>query len=259
MLAMLSHPMLSHPAFDAFDAMMTDAVRISALPGCRIDATSPQLQEHDTRYTLNVVAPGVSASDLVVECIDGRLTVKGETRNTHFVCTVAMPRDADADAATATCAQGLLTVELPKKAEAEPARIAVSTDAEMAEEVEQGDAASTRPYQLTLVAAGLAASDVEVVAEERGVLRVKGETARTGAKLARSFQLPRDADAQRATATHVDGILTITVPKKSAAAKRLLLPVGVPSSAADAPAAVKEAEDAMQAEDETEEESAVMV
>jgi len=248
MLSMLSHPMLSH-----FDAAMADAVRLS-LPGCRLEASSPQLQDHETHYAVAVATPGIAPSDLAIAAIDGKLTIKGETRGTyqtHFVnFTVALPRDAVPDAATATCVDGLLTIELPKKAEAEPARIPVATDAEMEDaDADDADDSGKRPYKLTLVAAGLAASDVEVVAEERGVLWVKGETARTGAKLARSFQLPRDADAQRATANHVDGILTITVPKKSSAvATRLLLAVNVPSASAEAPAAA--AKDEAKQEDE---------
>merc|ERR1719502_2322088 len=125
-------------------------------------------------------------------------------------------------------------IELPKKAES-AVHILVSSTAEM--EVEEEHEAATdvpRPYKVTLVAAGLAASDMEVVAEQCGVLRVKGETARTGASIARSFQLPRDADAQRATASHVDGILTLTVPKKSEQVKRALkVSVGHATAVAD--------------------------
>lgn len=50
------------------------------------------------------------------------------------------------------------------------------------------------------------------------MLKVSGETKRTGSRLAkRSFRLPRDADVANARAMHVDGILTVTIPKKPAA------------------------------------------
>merc|ERR1719152_731491 len=124
------------------------------MPGLmRLDNAQPRLEERDNTYALHMAAPGVSASDLSVEARDGRLMVKGETRgasHTHFVnYSVALPRDADADAATATCIDGLLTVELPKRAKAEPVRIAVSTDAEMEDEEDEGEAESDapRPYK----------------------------------------------------------------------------------------------------------------
>merc|ERR1712146_39757 len=70
------------------------------------------------------------------------------------------------------------------------------------------------PYKLTVVAAGVAASDLTWAAED-GTLKICGETKRTGARFAgRSFRLPEDADATKARASHVDGILTVTVPKK---------------------------------------------
>lgn len=111
---------------------------------------------------------------------------------------------------------------LPKKAPAEvvPTRVAVSTDAVMSDDDSDDDEAS-RPYTLTVVAAGIAAADVEVLAKP-GLLKVEGATARTGAKVSKCFRLPRDADVARATAIHVDGILTVTVPKQPApVAKRV--------------------------------------
>merc|ERR1719408_222462 len=128
---------------------------------------------------MTVSAPGVAAEDLTIEAADGRLTIRGETSttaHTHFVnYSVALPPDADADSVSAASADGLLTLTVPKKAKAAPKRIAVSAAAEEDEEKEEAEEASDRPYKLTVVAAGLAASDVEVVAEDGGVLTVKGE------------------------------------------------------------------------------------
>jgi len=214
MLSMLS-PVST---FDLMDAVMADAMRIplNSLPGCRIDTSPPRLEDKGTHYALALSAPGVAPSDLMIEANDDVLTIKGETvltGFTHFVNhTITTPSDADADAATASSTDGLLVVTLPKKAAAAPKRIEVSSDAEETPETDAADAA-TRPYKITLVAAGLAAADVEVSVEKPGVLKVQGETKRTGAKISRCFRLPRDADACGASARHVDGILTVTVPK----------------------------------------------
>merc|ERR1719465_335685 len=45
---------------------------------------------------------------------------------------------------------------------------------------------------------------------------------RTGAHLKRKFRMPRDADTPGASACSVDGILTISVPKRPKAAPRVL-------------------------------------
>lgn len=97
-----------------------------------------------------------------------------------------------------------------------------------------------RPYTLTLVAPGLAPTDLDITIDDSNVLKVDGENARTGASIERSVRLPRDADGAGARASHVDGILTLTVPKKLAESK--LITVNVPSPATMA--IDKEAQDA---------------
>merc|ERR1712070_828627 len=101
---------------------------------------------------------------------------------------------------------------------------------------------------VTLVAAGLAASDLIVSASAAGVLKVEGETKRTGSKIARSFKLPRDADASLATACHVDGILTLKVPKKAEAAKQIAFSSLVEKKVASSATTNDGADDDMDAE-----------
>jgi len=221
--------MLFMPAtpFHLLDAAMADRMRFRRLtPDCRIDASKPRLEDKDTHYALSVSAPGVAAHDLEIEAVDERLSIKGETvtaTHTHFLnYTVALPADADADSASAISADGLLVVTLPKKVVASPTRVVVSADAE-ASDKETADTDNERPYKLTMVATGIAAADLDVSFEAHGVLKVSGETKRTGAKIARSFKLPRDADASRAAASHVDGILTIVVPKTIIEPKRIAI------------------------------------
>lgn len=217
MLSMLS-PM-PRPVLHAFiDAAMTDTIRRRKRTGCHLDRTPSSMLDNDTHYALTLEVPGVSHQDVVIEVKDSRLTIKGETRTTkltHFRvnCSVMLPTDADADKATATCVDGILNVQVPKKTDAAPSSITVSSDAETSDD--EASAGDARPhYKITLVAAGLAASDVEATIDSCGALMISGETKRTGVKMARCFQLPRDADGENATASHVDGILTVTVPKR---------------------------------------------
>jgi len=215
--------MLSMAPCSPLDLLLAhDAMQINALPGCRLTTEQPTLTAHDDHYTLALRAPGVAPCDLTIEVNDGKLVVKGEThkaRHTHFVnYAVALPTDADSDSATATSADGLLTVTVPKRAPAAPVSIAVSADADMADADEDDEEAEDkpRPYTLTIAAAGLAPTDVSIALNADGLLEVTGETARTGAKLSRRFRLPRDADVSTATASHIDGLLCIVLPKKAA-------------------------------------------
>merc|ERR1719502_1287876 len=198
-------------------------------PSCRLSTSAPVVTEApDGKYSVSISAPGVSTHDLEVDVIEGRLTVRGSTStaaHTHFVnYEVALPADADAEEAVAEGADGIVTITVPKKA-TEATRIEESTDGESAEDGEATEKPA-RPYKLTVVAAGIAAADLDVRAE-RGVLTVRGETKRTGARIARCFKLPRDADANGATAVHRDGVLTLSVPKTAAAEPRRLV-VGAP-------------------------------
>ena len=55
------------------------------------------------------------------------------------------------------------------------------------------------------------------ILDEEGVIKVDGETAKTGARVHKNVRLPRDADHRAASASHVDGLFTVAVPKKAAA------------------------------------------
>merc|ERR1719231_425425 len=94
-------------------------------------------------------------------------------------------------------------------------------DAETEDETDESDVETPR-YELTLPAPGVSACDLLVVADDQ-VLKVSGETRRTGASVLKSARMPRDADPTGATATHVDGVLTVSIPKKPVAEPRTLI------------------------------------
>lgn len=190
-------------------------------PGIRISTDQPVVTKNGTEYTIAIASPGVSPADLNVEALDGpRLRVHGETNtdeHKHFIdYTINLPKDADVDAAVAESADGMTTVSVPKKVPAPPISVPVCSD------VTDDEADGEAPRKLTIVAAGIAAADLTVTIEEGSVLKVRGESKRTGATLARFFRPPADADAHKARAHAVDGILTVVLPKRAPAeAKRV--------------------------------------
>lgn len=216
------------------DALLAPCAFDLAAPGCRFSTAQPLIQAADDKYTVTITAPGVAASDIEVEFGDGRaLAVRGVTEaeaHSHFVnYEVAMPPDAEVEHASAEYADGLLTVVVPRKAAPAPTRISVSTSADV----------SIDGYKITVVAAGVAAADLELSADKhKGVLTVNGATARTGVSISRAYRLPRDADVASALAAHVDGILTVCVPKKALSEPRKLKIV--PAAAEAPPAATTE-------------------
>lgn len=209
----MMHPFApSHSIFDALHAM----------PGCSLDTTQCVVAEGEHDFTVSARAPGVRAEDIVIKIKNERIEVNGETvtkTHSHFVTrAVHLPADvmrvADVTNATAEVADGLITLTIPKKVATDEAgqviRIVVSSDAESDddEDDQPGDA-----YHLTVATAGIRAQDLELLVEAPGVLKVMGETKRTQASIARRFRLPRDADLTSASATNIDGLLKVLVPK----------------------------------------------
>jgi len=213
------------------DAMMVEHLR--AKPRVALSGNVPRLSEQDENtYALTILAPGVASSDLTVGVEDGVIKVDGETAKSGLMHIVhwktRLPSDAAADQATVTCRDGVVEISIPKKVAAEPTVIAVKRTFEevaaTADDQDENAKSEPKQYTLTITAPGLSASDLELVATD-GVLKVTGKSQRTGAHLAKSFRLPRDADATSASATHVDGILTIAIPKapEYLAAKKMLI------------------------------------
>lgn len=205
------------------DMMLSDTLRSDAHLSC---APRPRFGPRLTttsrgEYEFSLQAPGVAASDVNIEAHDGpRITLRGATKLSGIVrrldYTLRLPMDADAAEARAQAVDGLITVTIPKVATTGPMRIAVSAEAPSDDESEAGGCPYTR---VTLVAAGIAPSDLDLTVEGTE-LRVHGKSKRTGAALEHAYKLPRNADTANATAAHVDGILTVTVPKKPKAERK---------------------------------------
>lgn len=226
------------------DSMMTDALMGDLVRTRHVAPRTPKLSAHEAsdHYTLVLTAPGVSPADLKIEAVtDNKVSVAGKTRTRSIDCCITLPADANMSNASAECSDGLLTITVPKRAAAAPVRIEVSSTAD--DEATPGDD-EPRPYSLTIVAAGIAAKDMEVSAKD-GKIHVHGASARTGARLERRVGLPRDADVAKASASHVDGILTLSVPKRPPAEPMRIEVNGEPA------AAVKKATDTAPAVEHT--------
>jgi HSP20 family protein len=123
--------------FDPFAEMTPSALEGPAA----IFSPSFEVRETDNAYVFNADLPGVKEDDIDITLSGNRLTVSGhresETRDERdryyayersygsFSRSFTLPDDADVDNAKAEMRDGVLKIELPKKAEAQPRRVAL--------------------------------------------------------------------------------------------------------------------------------------
>ena len=114
----------------------------SGLSGA-LDQWSPlaDVEETDDAYTVELDLPGVAREDVDIQLDDRRLTVSGDieekertgilhrrTRRVgRFYFSVTLPGDVDADDVSAQLHDGVLTVHVPKCAQAKPRRIPITS------------------------------------------------------------------------------------------------------------------------------------
>lgn len=105
-------------------------------------APTLDLMENNENLVAQIELPGVAKEDIEVSVHDGVLSVAGERRHEakdesegfcrqeryygRFHRTVMLPKPVKFDAATASYANGILTVTLPKTEEARPRQITVN-------------------------------------------------------------------------------------------------------------------------------------
>jgi HSP20 family protein len=118
---------------------------LEPLHSWRLTRQFPAVNLYDAgdRYVLAAQLPGVQPEDVDLSITGETLTIKGERKRPEGVSdesyrrqerlfgrwsrTIALPDRVDAGAVTASFAQGILTVALPKAESARPRHIAVST------------------------------------------------------------------------------------------------------------------------------------
>ena len=111
--------------------------------GSTVSAWSPRVDIHEDEQGYTVVAdvPGVAKDDLRIDYHEGVLSIAGERaaaplgegvnavrterHRGAFYRAFALPQAVDIDHTEATCADGVLTVRVPKAEVARPRRIAI--------------------------------------------------------------------------------------------------------------------------------------
>jgi HSP20 family protein len=142
------------PLWDAMDRFVTDSFgphrgwsnwATSAMQGAQ---TLPlEVYETPDQFVIRAAVPGVSPENLNVEYDAGTLTVRCKTEVPElqegwkaylaefpygeFVRQIRLPRRVDTDGIQSTFENGILTLSMPKVAEARPHRIEVRTAAQL--------------------------------------------------------------------------------------------------------------------------------
>jgi HSP20 family protein len=114
--------------------------------GNGLTAWAPRVdvEEDDKQYVVRADLPGVDPKDVEITVADNALVIRGQSKqereekdkNYHrierivgqFYREIPLPREIDADKIRATTANGVLTVTIPKKAEAQPKKITVQPE-----------------------------------------------------------------------------------------------------------------------------------
>ena len=106
-------------------------------------APQVDVRENADAYVIQADMPGVRDDDIDVHLEDGRLTISGarhelkehdddtlhiaERRYGTFTRTFVLPREADTEHIEAKLDSGVLTVTVPKRADAKPRKIAIKS------------------------------------------------------------------------------------------------------------------------------------
>jgi HSP20 family protein len=106
-------------------------------------AWAPRVDVKETEKEIVIKAdlPGVDPKDIEIQVVDGSLTLRGEKREEkeekkgnvfrserfvgQFYREIPLPPGADAEKVSAASTRGVVTVTIPKKAEAQPKKISV--------------------------------------------------------------------------------------------------------------------------------------
>jgi HSP20 family protein len=99
------------------------------------------VEETDKEIVVKADLPGVEPKDVDISVADGMLIVRGERKEEHeekkknfhrlerfagqFYRELPLPAGADAERITAASCKGVITITIPKKATAQPKKIAV--------------------------------------------------------------------------------------------------------------------------------------
>jgi HSP20 family protein len=134
--------LLVRDPFLAAPFRLMDEILRTSPNGKGVTGFTPPLDVRETadEYWLRFDLPGVKPEDVSIEVNDQLLTVSGtripvETGEAHqlervfgsFVRSLALPKGVDSDTIAADYTHGVLTLKVPKPANAKPKKIAIAT------------------------------------------------------------------------------------------------------------------------------------
>lgn len=79
----------------------------------------------DHGYEMEIPVPGYTSEDIDVSVQDDVLTISGKSERRSFTRTMVIPDDVDSDAISASVKNGMLFINLQRRPEAQPKKIAV--------------------------------------------------------------------------------------------------------------------------------------
>jgi HSP20 family protein len=80
----------------------------------------------ESGYALEVPVPGFNSGNVEITLKDGIVSIEGKTERRSFSRSFTVPEDVDVDKIDAKVVDGILTLSLERKAEAQPRRISVN-------------------------------------------------------------------------------------------------------------------------------------
>lgn len=179
-----------------------------------VEATSPlPLEDPESAYEFRRALPGIPASDVKVTIEEGSV-VAIEAKSKSFGSysyRFTLPEHVDVATISASCANGVLTIRLPRQPLPQPVAVAVASTAPMEDAADE--AAETHVSLATLRVPGYSADSIKLEAHEG---RLSIELSCNGDKPAAAYWLllPEDLkDPNDLVAVCQDGILSIKHPK----------------------------------------------
>lgn len=85
-----------------------------------------EVTRNETGYVVEVPIPGFNSSNVEITLKDGILSVNGRSEKRSFSRSLTVPEDVDPEKISATIEDGLLSITLERRPEAQPKRIAIN-------------------------------------------------------------------------------------------------------------------------------------
>jgi len=130
----------ANPWFRMMDSLL-EGVSTESAP--RDSMLALDVREDDSSYSIMAALPGVKQEDISVQLHDGVLSIEAEIKSEatrenertlvqerrygRFARSLRLPNDVDGEAIQAHYQDGILTLRLPKMAQAQPRKISISS------------------------------------------------------------------------------------------------------------------------------------